>query len=331
MKTVRIYFDGFWEGFNFENNMLTNILRERYHVVIDRNDPDFVICSPLGTPFSYMKYDCVRILYTGEPFSPDFNVFDYAISFDHMTCLDADRQDRHYRFPLCYWFVDDVLSGTRGMTYEDAKRTLEEKKYFCNFIYGHQSRLGEREHLLKTIQNYKRVECAGKFLNNMPNGEAVPFNEKKMEFLRQCKFTIACESMTRPGFVTEKIVDPFCNHSIPIYFGNPFVETEFNPESFINCHQYGSFEEALERIKEIDQNDELYIKMLMQPKLISDTYLTDIYQGLKEFLWRIVSQDKKTAYRRMPYYLCQYYEEHLDNYRKLHGNIASKIICRLKK
>lgn len=330
MRKIKIDFLGFWSGFDKKDNPIYSILSEKYQVEIS-DSPDYLFVSPLCKPFEYMKYDCVRILYTGEPISPDFNVFDYAIGFDEITCLDKNRLNRYYRYPLVFWCLDELQEHIRGLSRDEAQRALEQKKYFCNFIYGHQSKLGERERLLSTIQKYKRVESAGSFLNNMPDGLVVPFNEKKKEFLRQCKFTIACESLTRPGFVTEKLIHPICNYSIPIYFGNPFVEDEFNGDAIVNCHNYSSFEEALERVIEIDNDDELYIKMLMQPKLVSDTYLADLYQGLKEFLWRIVSEEREDAYRRMPYYLCECHEMYLNNYRKLHGDFLSKVVCRLKK
>lgn len=43
MKTVKLYFTGFWEDFDNENNLFTRILRKRYDIVIDPVDPDFLI------------------------------------------------------------------------------------------------------------------------------------------------------------------------------------------------------------------------------------------------------------------------------------------------
>lgn len=330
MKTVKIDFLGFWPNFDKKNNIFTNTIAEKYCVEISE-EPDFVIVSPFGKPYDYLRYDCVRILFTGEPLTPDFNVFDYAIGFDYMECMDAEGKNRYYRYPLSLISHSRLEECSKGMTYSEAKAELEKKRWFCNFLYGHRSAYGERERMFEVVQSYKRVESAGSFMNNMPGGMTIPYSDKKLEFLNQCKFTIACESISRPGFVTEKLIDPLCSHTIPIYYGDPCSIKEFNSEAIINCHNYASFEEALERVKELDQDDEQYIKMLMQPKMINDQYLTLMRDGFKEFLWRIVSQDKESAYRRMRHYISKEHENHLKIYNQFYGSFWYKIFMKIHK
>ena len=96
MLKKKIGFCGFWDGFNIQNNLMTQILRERYELEFSKN-PDYLFVSSFGNPFTYMQFDCIRILYTGEPLSPDFNVFDYAIGMEHMTLPDADGKNRYFR------------------------------------------------------------------------------------------------------------------------------------------------------------------------------------------------------------------------------------------
>ena len=333
MKRIRIDFVGFWPGFEKQDNLISNLLKERYKVEITDN-PDFLIVSPFGNPFSYMKYDCVRILFTGEPLTPDFNVFDYAIGFDHLTILDEQGYNRFFRFPLCFYEVDRVKKHLHGMKYDQAREVLQNKKYFCNFIYGHHSAKGEREAILDILQRYKRVESAGSFLNNMPDGKVVPFTEEKVSFLQSCKFTIACESISYPGFVTEKLVDPFCADSVPIYYGNPGIETEFNSEAMINLGSFSSLEEGVARVIQIDQDDDLYLKMLMAPKLVSEDYLDRLYEGLREFLFRIFEQEKEEAYRRLRFYVQKSHEDCLKEYAHFYDSAEYrmfKIIQRVKR
>lgn len=316
---ITINFEGFWPSFDKEHNLFTDILRERYELKIS-DHPDFLIATPTADPFSYMKYDSVKIFYTGEPLVPDFNVFDYAIGFDHIQFPDAYNENRYYRYPLCFYFKDEVERHSHGLTYSQAKEALQRKKYFCNFIYGHHSAHGEREAIFETLQKYKRVESAGSFMNNMPGGDAVPFNDEKSKFLRLCKFTIACESIRYPGFVTEKIVDPICADSIPIYYGNPTVEQEFNPEAMINLGAFSSLEEGIEKVIEVDRDDEKYLKMLMAPKMVSESYLDDLYDGLRIFLFRIFDQGKDAAYRRLRFYVQKYHEDCLREYSEIYNS-----------
>jgi len=91
------------------------------------------------------------------------------------------------------------------------------------------------------------------------------FVDDKIAFLRNYKFTIAFENSSHPGYTTEKILHPFVANSIPIYWGNPLVAKDFNPKSFINCHDYINFEEVIEKIIEIDTDDDLYQEYLREP------------------------------------------------------------------
>ena len=51
---------------NFYNNFFIQILQKKYDVVYS-DKPDFIIYGPFG--YEHLKYDCVRIFYTGENIS----------------------------------------------------------------------------------------------------------------------------------------------------------------------------------------------------------------------------------------------------------------------
>ena len=88
---------------------------------------------------------------------------------------------------------------------------------------------------------------------------------EKVEFIKDYKFTIAFENTEYPGYTTEKLVQPMLAYSLPIYCGNPLIERDFNTKSFLNYTDFASEDELIERIIEIDQNDELYMQYLRQP------------------------------------------------------------------
>ena len=93
---------------------------------------------------------------------------------------------------------------------ETAEALLKQKEYFANFIAGHESEFNIRGDFFKKLCGYKRVESPGSYLNNMPDGKVVSFeNESKVDFQRKCKFTLCFESTNHYGFVTEKIMDAF--------------------------------------------------------------------------------------------------------------------------
>lgn len=313
MKKIKLYYAGFWENFDMEDNFFSKILKQRYEIVLDPVDPDFLICSSLGEPFEYMKYTCPRIMYTGEFNSADFTAIDYFIGYD-----DISFGDRAYRYPyFLYDYQNESVFKRCGpaLTEDEARRILQEKKYFCNYIFGHDTQLGIREKILEELSKYKRVECAGTHRNNMPGGRRYSMMEK-MPFMEQCKFTICAESVCYPGYTSEKIGHAFQARTIPIYFGDPQINKDFNPEAFVNYSAFDSVEQMAERVMEIDSNDDLFIHMLCQNRYNVEGYEQMKFRGLEEFLFHIFDQDREEAYRRPRYYRSFWHEVYLEEYNR---------------
>lgn len=289
MREIRIKFVGFWNGFDSENNFIMNILKKKYKVIIC-DSPQYIFSSCFSE--EYLEYDCVRIFYTGECLTPDFNAFDYAISFDYMLL-----GDRYIRFPN--YCIEEIYQ-------EDCKKMLEkhlnnenlldEKSEFCSFVVskGNAYVDSKREAFFKELCEYKKVNSGGRYLNNVgiPNGV-----EDKYEFQKRHKFSIAFENTSYPGYVTEKIVQAFAAKTIPIYWGDPLIVKDFNSKAFINCSNY-TFSEVISRIKEIDNDNELYMQMLNEPAMVSSDCLKDKQEELEQFLFSVIEQPYEKAFRR---------------------------------
>jgi hypothetical protein len=56
-------------------------------------------------------------------------------------------------------------------------------------------------------------------------------------------------------------------NSIPIYWGDPAIQRDFNTKSFININDFKSYDEAIEYIIQLDANDEKYLEVASQPWL----------------------------------------------------------------
>lgn len=248
---VRINFDDFWhpkEVKYITGNPIYLLLSKRFDLELSDN-PDFLIYSSFG--INFLKYNCVRIFYAGENVRPNFSECDYAFSFDYPIT------ERNYRLPLykIYWEDFEKLNNRRT----DVDRILDENRKFCNFLYSNVW-APERVDFFLKLQKYKQVDSGGKVLNNLGY-----FVDAKLAFLGQYKFTIAFENSSYPGYTTEKIMHPLIVNSIPIYWGNPLIARDFNPDAFVNCHDFENFDEAIERIIEIDTNDDLYRQYLNAP------------------------------------------------------------------
>lgn len=325
MEKIRIDFCGFWGSFDKNNNCFTKILSKYFEVEICEK-PDFVICSNRGKPFEYMKYDCVRIMFMGENLSPDFTVFDYVIGFDHLSF-----RDRYFRMPYALYNDDAQPWIPEALTEEQAWEILEKKKYFCNFIYGHESSHGMREELFRRLSCYKDVVSPGSYLNNtVAEGKAKRCSwQEKNRYLIESKFTIAGDSIVYPGFETEKIVHPFQKHSIPIYFGNPEIDKDFNPEAFVWCRDRSDVERVVEQVEYLDKHDDAYIAMLMKCPLMDRMRVETMYCEFEKFLFNIFAQDPVRAFRRVRYFRAAEHEKYLREYGRKYEK-TPEVIRKLK-
>jgi hypothetical protein len=101
------------------------------------------------------------------------------------------------------------------------------------------------------------------------NGWTVPMvpnrTAGKVEFFKRYKFTLAIENTIWPGYMTEKLVDPMFAGSIPIYVGDPQATLSFDPASYVDFTRFATMKEMLAFVREIDNDRELYFKMLAAP------------------------------------------------------------------
>jgi hypothetical protein len=78
-------------------------------------------------------------------------------------------------------------------------------------------------------------------MNNMPTIHSVPGKvdyKEKIEFLRKCKFAIAFENSSAPGYNTEKLTHAIEADCLPIYWGDTQVGRSYNTQRFINAHDF---------------------------------------------------------------------------------------------
>lgn len=296
MKTIKINISGFPKLLDIKDWDIYRVLEKKYNVVVS-DDPDYLfVCN--FDKYSYCKFKGIRIFIGWECLFPNFNLVDYAINIID----DINVQDRSFFYPY-YAMVLGVeqICHKQKLTAD----ILNKKTGFCNYIYTHGG-MKERTDIFHKLSEYKTVDSAGRYLNNM-NGFTPGKREQvlgainnfpKIEFQKKYKFTIAFENYRFPSYNTEKIVHAYMADSIPIYFGDPFIANYFNPKSFINCMDYQNFDEVLERVKYLDTHDDEYMEMLNEPAFLDENCLEKAEEGLERFLYSIFDQDYEDAFRR---------------------------------
>ncbi len=310
MKKIKIKFVDFWPNFNYKNHFLYGELSKRYEIEIS-DHPDYIFFSVFGN--ENLNYrNCVRIFYTAENISPDFNICDYAIGFDYINF-----DDRYLRLPNYYNY-----NYEKNFELIENRKKIDklDRKEFCCFVYSNSKADKFREELYELISSYKTVKSGGKFKNNV--GGPV---KNKLEFQKQFKFCIACENASYPGYTTEKILDAFASGCIPIYWGDPLVENVFNKKAFINCLNYKNTDDLLKFIKKVDNDDSLYLEMINQPIFNNEHDFQKMKLiELDNFLFHIFDQKLNDSYRyNRTFYRDIYFTKMYDSNRLYNRSLKS--------
>lgn len=257
---IRVKFVDFWHGFNTTDNFFTRLLSQKYEVEISDN-PEILFFSCFGK--EYLKYKCLRVFYTPENERPDFTACDYAISFDHIN------HKRHIRFPLYSIYLGHQYPGggrmpdeqelTRIRSRAEIESAWKSKTKFCCIVVSN-SLSKRRLDFFQRLSNVKRVDSGGRTMNNIGGPVA-----DKLNFIQDYKFVISFENSSRPGYLTEKIIEPMAMDCIPVYWGDPLVKNEFSEGRFLHYNDFPDEDAIIKRMLEIDANDELAIDMLLNP------------------------------------------------------------------
>ncbi len=188
------------------------------------------------------------------------------------------------------------------------KRLYEDKTKFCAFSVSRAARssmlANARGWFCLELGRYKPVDCYGAILNNAaiplsllerhcenkaalshlteedtakacrnkhhPDCGYVDRDALNQELFRDYKFVLCFENSSAPDYITEKLPNAMLANSIPIYHGAPNVGEYFNTKSFINCADYPNYEAVIERIIELDQDDEQYRQILRAPFFVNN-------------------------------------------------------------
>jgi hypothetical protein len=269
---IKIDFSDFWGGYNKTDNYFYNLLKEEFDVEISSN-PDYLFFSIFGN--NHQNYKCKKIFYTGENIAPPLGYCQWSFSFDYLD------DSRNYRLPH-YLLYDGYYELQRTKIIEESMANRK----FCNFVASN-GNCQERNQFVEKLSKYKKVDCGGRFMNNI--GYAVT---DKRKFQSEYKFSIAFENNAyRPqhiGYTTEKIMEPMTVNSIPIYWGNPRIDLEFNPKSFVNFYDFNNFDQMIEYIMELDKDDSKYLEKLRTPWFENNIIPNNNkIESIKSFLYKI--------------------------------------------
>jgi hypothetical protein len=282
-KAISLYSVDLFDS-KYHRKWLKKILRNKYYIKFDSNNPDYLFYNIFGNEHLNYKYNnSIKIAIFTENQIPNFNEADYAIGQSHINYLD-----RYFKFPIFLWHIKD-LKKVR-------ERVLKNKirKKFCAAVISNSLYTdGFRMYFINELNKYKLIDMGGQYKNNI--GGPV---KDKIKFLSSYKFSISMENSEGDGYLSEKIIDSFYSGTIPIFYGDYMIDEYINPKVYILIKGEKDIKEKIEYIKKIDNDDEKYKNILKENVLIDNKIDIKIYKEEKEFLYHIFDQDKEKAFRK---------------------------------
>lgn len=218
-----------------------------------RVEPDIVFFSD-GKQFTHRNFPASKkVFITSENLYPDFSVTDYALAYQYV------EHERYLRMP--YWAI--VTSHESLIKPKDfAERVLARPRDFCCFVQsnGNVRRTRRRLDFFQTLSKTRFIHSGGSVLNNI-GYRVIDIHA----FLKQFQFSLCFENSRSKGYTSEKLTNAMINGCIPIYWGDPLVDADFNPESFINVSDFPTDVDAIRHICNVADNKRLRKRYLDAP------------------------------------------------------------------
>jgi len=223
------------------------------------------IYSVMGDYPKEKDKDTFYIQYSGEAYYHDPKIFD--INF--IPSKEIINKNI-IGFPHGFY---EILDNTFDKNIFLKKRDYKKKEKFCIFSVSNgtcetiqKGRCETRDNFFKELSKYKKVDSCGAHLNNMEFN--CPRDKKEYyKFLSKYKFMICFENSSVDNYFTEKLLNSFYSGTIPIYWGCPNISDYVNMDAILYLkpnYTDKDIKNLIDKIKLLDQNDELYMKMYNQ-------------------------------------------------------------------
>ena len=262
MEALKIAFLDFWPEIKDENIFLP-ILQKHFDITETSSNPDVVIHSAFGGMKETPKYKCKKILFLGENYRPNNYDTNYSISFDPHSATN-------YRLPLWQFYLilrpalkDKLFNRVNHDSFDRGGSFVvsNPSNFFRNGFYD-------------SFQNTSWIRWFS-YGRHKPNSfelikesQGKYWRDAKYEFFKKYKhkWAIAFENNSYPYYCTEKLMDAFLAGSMPLYWGDPKVNEDWNKEAFINVGKIGQ-----------DATYKLMQSMEKDAKIFNDIYNQPIF------------------------------------------------------
>lgn len=312
MKTIRITRQGFPNhGQHSWMNYFKFVLSKKYNVIIDPINPDIVIHSDLN--YNENQVDTFTGQLPSKHHQSDKNKKFLYVSGEvadfRTPLLNNENQwsigygkfehERFLRQPsgvFDVWTMFDesrlVDSPLNWLTEKRDFNTISQRNLgFCSITQASNNEF--RGLVFDKLNEYKTVSSSGPWRQNLHGNDTLNKYQwmnsiysgridgltyrEKINFFQKYKFNISIHYTNTDYILQEKLYHAYFSGAIPIFFGNKYIlEEGFNPNSFINLHDYENLDHFLDLVKQID-NDPLLHKKYIEEPIFVDNRLPQYY------------------------------------------------------
>lgn len=224
----------------------------------------------------------LNIFFTAENERPPEGKWDLYFSFD----VHSFRNRNHY-LPLWWITTTDLLFPkvspwlgkpvTINELMNPRATSFQNRKKFCVAFIG--KAYPFRMHSLSALSQIGKVDVYGEIARNSKRSGAV----NKYEIAQEYRFFYAFENDLYPGYVTEKAPEAWATGAVPLYWGLD-VTNSLNSKAMINLADFGSLDDFIENVREINDSEEKWTRIASQPLLIKEPSLDQIKSALRREL-----------------------------------------------
>ena len=276
---LRVAFCDMWDEFQPKHNFFMYLLAwvgrlNNIKVINDQQSPNVVFFGPLSKGTEARHPNVPKVYFTGENSPPNKDSTTFLnIGFQYLS------KDDYIRLPLWVleinWFGADInkLVNPRPVNLSDcltANPTTRNK--FCAFVATNPSNQN-RNAAFSVLNQWRRVDSGGRLFCNLPTGP-IPAGMgggggelAKVEFYKNYNFALTFENSSAQGYTTEKLFHAKVAGAVPIYWGDPFVDRDFDPNGFINANQAGNAQELIQMVAKVADDEHAWRKMASVPAL----------------------------------------------------------------
>ena len=302
-KDLIIAFDDMWPGFNYDKNFIVDSLRHELNKCNElrnslRNElrsersikgvkfsdlavkeASLLIFGPYSESWKSAPSIIPRVYFSGENWT---HPTDSSIALYISSRLEEDAT--HMRVPTWMHFIDWFSTEmTLPNNREDNPIRMplhyaltphpipfDQRQKFCAFVVSNPI-CQMRNEAFQVLNEYKPVSSGGAYQNNIggqlqlkyPGGGCGDIS--KHHFFAEHKFTLSFENSQAPGYLTEKLLHAKMAGCVPLYWGT--VDTDFNPQSFVNLSQLVSSGNVVDIVKRLEANPAMCAKIAATPPL----------------------------------------------------------------